>query len=79
MIIDGEHEMDGDEADFMIMYKAQRARRAMNVYFKGQSIWVGGRRQWQGVVPHDPLACGPCWVELRHTGRATSPTPAEPK
>lgn len=43
MIIDGEEFMVGDEADYWIMYKAQRQRGSMNVYFKGQFIWVGWR------------------------------------
>lgn len=42
MIVDGEEDMIGDEADFWIMYKAQRQRMAANVYFKGEFIWVGG-------------------------------------
>lgn len=45
VIIDGEEDMVGDEADYWIMLKAMRQRACVNVYFKGQSIWVGGRRQ----------------------------------
>lgn len=43
MIIDGEADMVGDEADYWIMFKAQRNRACVNVYFKGLLIWVGGR------------------------------------
>lgn len=45
MIIDGEEDMVGDEADYWIMLKAMRQRACVNIYFKGQSIWVGGRKQ----------------------------------
>lgn len=44
MMIDGEEDMVGDEADYWIMLKAMRQCACLNVYFKGQSIWVGGRR-----------------------------------
>lgn len=43
MIIDGEEDMVGDEADFWIMFKAQRQRSCVNVYFKGAHIWIAGR------------------------------------
>lgn len=42
MVIDGEEAMSGDEADYWIMWKAQRSKMAANVYFKGEFIWVGG-------------------------------------
>lgn len=45
VIVDGEESMVGDEADFWIMLKARRSARSFNVYFKGQNILVGGRRQ----------------------------------
>ena len=43
MMIDGEEDMQGDEADYWIMWKAQRERACVNVYFRGQSIWIAGR------------------------------------
>jgi hypothetical protein len=45
MVVDGEEDMIGDEADYWIMVKAQRQRACVNVYFKGEFIWVGGRPQ----------------------------------
>jgi len=45
MTIDGEKDMVGDEADYWIMWKAQRERMCANVYFKGEFIWVGGLKK----------------------------------
>lgn len=56
MIVDGEHDMVGDEADYWIMLKAQRERSCVNVYWRGQFIYVGWRKEPDTRLPSNKPA-----------------------